>query len=300
MFHLAIAFDNNYLVPFYALACSIFENNKKTAFHFHCIIRNIEEKENIIEYLKENSSTISFYEVDENLIKNFVTMSHWNTSVYYKIFFPLLIDSSVKKVLYLDTDMLVVSSLKELYETDLADFPLAAVKDPYVHTEVYWELHTKENYFNSGMMLINTEKWNEYAVSEQALKVLNEEPEKIIYVDQDALNIILENKVLILPQKYNYTYTHIPQDASLKILKDNLKNIVVLHFTLSRPWHFLCKNRYRYLYTYYLQKTPKENQKAIIDFSFSKLIPYLRLRIVEFYLDSSLLSKSWRFIKRKL
>ena len=300
MIHLAIAFDNNYLLPFYALVASIFENNTKNNFHFHCIIRNIDskEKQEIIDYIAKNQSKINFYEVDETLISQFVTRSHWNTSVYYKMFFPLLV-KDVDRLLYLDTDMLVVGSLKALYETDLSNYPLAAVADPHVKNEVYWELHTREYYFNSGMMLIDVDKWNNLQVSQQALSVLNNEPEKIIYVDQDALNIVLDNNCVLVSEKYNYTYTHIPKEKTQKELKEILQNIVILHFTISRPWLFLCKNYYRYLYGYYLKKSPKKQEKIIIDFSYSKLFAYFRIRLTEFYLSTPFVHKIWRFIKKK-
>jgi lipopolysaccharide biosynthesis glycosyltransferase len=299
MFHLAIAFDNNYLVPFYALACSIFENNKKTAFHFHCIIRNIEEKEkqNIIEYLKENSSRISFYEVDEKVIKNFVTLSHWNTSVYYKMFFPLLIDSSVKKILYLDTDMLVINSLNELYQTDLEGFPLAAVYDNYVKIQPDLGIIEEGKYFNSGMMLIDVKKWNIEQISQKAINFLQIYPEQIKFVDQCALNAVLKDNWLRVEEKFNLIYSYIPQDLSNLQLQEFIKDKVVIHFTLQRPWNFLCKNRLRVLYQYYLKKSPKKSENSIVDFHFNKLMSFLKIRLSEFYLDSPMLQKTWRKIK---
>src|SRR5579859_1003927 len=154
--HIAIAFDRNYLNPFYALATSIFDNNPQRPFCFHCIVRDVTDNEKwlIANYLKENNSAINFYQADEKLISGFVTKNHWNTTVYYKIFFPLLVGDHVDRLLYLDTDTLVVNSLQDLYTMDLQTYPLAAVKDIHVGQEVYSELHEREDYFNSGMMLI--------------------------------------------------------------------------------------------------------------------------------------------------
>ena len=299
MIHLAIAFDKNYLTPFYALASSIFCNNPNEAFTLHCITKDVKEAEKteISDYLQENGSIAYFYTVDDTLIQNFVVRSHWNTSVYFKIFFPLLVDNSIKRLLYLDTDMLVLGKLRELYEIDLKNYPLAVVADPHVRNEAYWELHKKENYFNSGMMLIDLPKWNSLEISQKTLKILNENPEKIIYVDQDALNIALEDNFLLVSEKYNYTYTHIPKELSIKELKKQLSDITILHFTLSRPWHFLCRNPYRYLYRFYLKKTPKRNEKVITDFSYSKIFAYFRIRLIEFYLNTPFINKIWKFIK---
>lgn len=299
MLHLAIAFDNNYLIPFYALASSIFENNKKTAFHFHCIIRNIPaiEKQNIIRYLKENDSIIDFYEVDETLIEKFVVRSHWNTSVYYKMFFPILVPQNIEKLLYLDTDMLVINPLKELYGTDLEGFTLAAVYDNYVKIQPDLDIMEEGKYFNSGMMLINIKKWNIEQISQKAISFLQNYPEKIKFVDQCALNAVLKDNWLRVNEKFNLIYSYIPQDLSKKRLQDFVKDKAIIHFTLQRPWNFLCKNRLRYLYQYYLKKSPKKNENSIIDFHFNKLLSFLKMRLSEIYLDSPAIQKIWRKIK---
>ncbi|MGD1842041.1 MAG: glycosyltransferase family 8 protein [Thermonemataceae bacterium] len=300
--HLAIAFDDNYLIPFYALVSSIFHNNPNSTFQFHCITSKVPETEKAIikKFIKENNSNILFYTVAESDIAHFVTLNHWNTSVYYKIFFPLIIDASVKRILYLDTDTIVVGAIEALYKTDLQNQPLGAVKDPYVGINPYFDLHMRKDYFNSGVMLIDMQRWNTLSISEKTIQFLNDHPEKIIYVDQDALNNVLIEKCRILPKTYNLMYTHLPKSTSKKYLKQYLQEITIIHFTLSRPWSFLCANRYRYLYKYYLYQSPKRKHNHIQDFSFSKLFPYFRMRLKELYNDTAFLQNAWRTFKKIL
>jgi lipopolysaccharide biosynthesis glycosyltransferase len=300
-FNIAIAFDKNYLNPFYALITSIFLNNKIISIAFHCITRDITEKEKqqIEAYISSYNSTIKFYEIDEKLISDFVTMNHWNTSVYYKLFFPLLVNPDIKRLLYLDTDTLVINSLMELFNMDLNNKIMAVIKDNHVKNEVYWELHERENYFNSGVMLIDLQEWNSLGISQKAFDYLYNSPEKIIYVDQDALNVVLENNFVLISEKFNYTYSYIPPNLTNKQLNELLKNIVILHFTLSRPWHFLCKNRFRKQYKYYLNKSPQKHTKVIIDFSFSKIPSYLWLRTFEIYFNMPLIMNIWKHIKSR-
>ena len=285
--HIAIAFDQHYLLQFYALAASAFDSNPKTSLTFHCITRDIPEKEKLLiaDYLENNNSTVNFYKVDEQLISNFVTMNHWSTTVYYKIFFPLIVSEEVDRILYLDTDTLIVNSLNEWYHLDMQGYPLAVVKDMHVRKQVFSDLHEREDYFNSGVMLIDVKKWNTLKISQETFHFLSHYPERIIYVDQDALNVVLEKKYLLVSERFNYTYTHLMADASGNELKKILKNLVIIHFTLSRPWHFLCQNRFRNLYSFYLRKSPKKGEQAITDFSFSKIPAYLKIRIKEQYSD---------------
>ena len=298
MIHLAIAFDNNYLVPFYALASSIFFNNQEQSFTFHCITRDIDlsEKKAIEEYMQAQNANIYFYEVDEVLLQQFAGTIHstWTLAVYYKIFFPLLVPEALERLLYIDTDTLVINSLEELYTSDLGTYPLGAVYDCYVKTQEDLGIIEEGNYFNSGVLLFNLPLWRAQKISEKAIDFLQSHPEKIKFVDQCALNAVLINNWKRLPEKYNLLYSYIPQEASRKALSSFIKDKVILHFTLQRPWKMLCKNRFRHFYKFYLKKSPKHKEKVIIDFSFAKTIPFLKLRLIEWYLDSPWIQKIWR------
>src|SRR5690349_2559637 len=167
--HLGIAFDINYLPHFYALFASIINSNGHNKIHVHSIITgvNIEVQKKIQQYATGNGHSISFYEIDEHFVNKFVLTGTWSSAVYYRLFFPLLVPKEVTRILYLDTDIVVVGDLRELYQTDLGDYPLAAVYDNYVKTAPQLGIYEEENYFNSGMMLMNIPVWNEQNISQQ-------------------------------------------------------------------------------------------------------------------------------------
>jgi lipopolysaccharide biosynthesis glycosyltransferase len=299
--NVAIAFDDNYLQPFYALITSIFLNNKDELLTIHCITQNVPEaeKQRIAAYADVHRATIRFYSVDYEQVSKFVTANHWTASVYYKIFFPLLVPIEVKRLLYIDTDTLVVNSLAGLYrDTNLQGYPLAAVYDNYVKTQPALGIHEEGRYFNSGVMLIDLAEWQKRKISEQAIAFLQEHPEKITYVDQDALNMVLKNNWLRMEYKYNVLHSYVPHEVSHAELARFLENVVVIHFTLQRPWHFLCQNRFRYLYAFYLRKSPAGRAKVVVDFSYRKLYKFFQLRMREFYLDQSWFRMCWRVLKQ--
>lgn len=301
--HLAAAFDQNYLVPFYALAESVLQNNLQEKFVFHCITTGVEESERqkIIDYLQLRECQVYFYDIDEykstlDKLTN-TTRNVWTLATYYKMFFPFLVPKNVTKLLYLDIDIVVLRNLREVYETDLATYPLAAVPDLYVDTRETLGIINSDDYFNAGLLLMNIPVWKEQKVTEKAISFMNENPEKIKFVDQDALNFILKNNWKKMPQKYNVVSLHIPFELSKKHLKSFISDTVILHFTGVKPWQFLCTNRYRYLYEYYLKKSPMQRAKIITDFSFPKIYPYLKFRFVEFYLDRPLVHRLWKVIR---
>jgi len=298
--HIAISFDHNYLNPFYALITSIFENNRDVFIEFHCIIKGDVPKKKLAEineYIIKNGSVLNQYEVDENLISQFVISGTWTTSVYYKMFFPLLVPDRVGKLIYLDTDMLVIGDLKSLFEMNLDNYALGAVFDNYVKIQPEIGIIEEDKYFNSGMLLFNVPRWKELKLSEKAINFLAQYPEKIKFVDQCALNAVCVGHWLRLPMKYNLLYSYIPQYISSHDLKKFINDVVVIHFTLHRPWHLLCANRLRTIYIKYMIQLGIPFQNRIIDFSIRKIPSLLKLRFVEFYFDSFLLQKVWRFFK---
>jgi lipopolysaccharide biosynthesis glycosyltransferase len=300
MIHLAISFDRNYLTPFYVLLTSILKNNSDVKITFHCIVNDdvtIFEQRAIKDYIESNHCIYQMYQVDEELIAKFVLSGTWTPAVYYKMFFPILVPLSVEKLLYLDTDMLVIGDLKPLFEINLDDQALGAVYDNYVKNQPAIGILDDGNYFNSGMLLFNIPKWKELNLSEKAIDFLAQFPEKIKFVDQCALNAVSVGHWLRLPEKFNLLYSYIPQHISRKELNEFIQDKIVIHFTLQRPWHFLCENRLRNLYKYYYNLSPIENQPLILDFKFSKLKHFFKIRFKEFYFDSALIKIIWRLIK---
>ena len=298
--HLGIAFDENYLTPFYALLTSIVENNSRNKIIIHAIITGVSEQkqEEIRKYLNTHiNGEIHYYEIDQDTVSKFVLVSKWTPAVYYRLFFPLIIPQDIERLLYIDTDTLVVNDLSGLYTENLNTYPVGAIYDNYVKTAQQLGIEQEGNYFNSGVLLIDLPKWRGQEISEKTMRFLSEYPEKIKFVDQDALNAVLKNNWKKLDSKYNTMYSVIPEDIKKNDLKNFLKDKVIIHFTLQRPWNILCKNRYRNLYFEYLKRSPARDRPKYNDFTSDKILPLLKLRLIEFYLDTPVLQTVWRKIK---
>jgi lipopolysaccharide biosynthesis glycosyltransferase len=297
--HLAIAFDQNYLTPFYALLSSVLQNNRGHNLEIHAIVTGVPEgeRDKIVAYAATRQCTIHFYPIDEAFVARLVVVAKWTQAVYYRLFFPLLVPKEVKRLLYLDTDTLVLSDLGELFATDLEGYPVGAVYDNYVKTAPQLGIEEEGAYFNSGVLLIDIEKWRVQRISEQAIQYLQDYPERIKFVDQDALNAVLRNQWKHLDSRYNTMFSVLPADAGKAALEKLQPNIVVLHFTLQRPWQLLCRNRFRSLYFHYLKLSPHRGYRKYTDFEWRKLPQLARLRLLELYTDSPGLQKTWRMIK---
>ncbi len=129
-------------------------------------------------------------------------------SVYLRLFFDELIGSSVKRVIYLDADTIVNDSLMPLMNYDLggksAGMVLESIRDNY---KVMIGMSPSSDYFNSGMILYDVEKWraNRYGMK-LADHISNVRSSYI--GDQDFLNIVCEGDIARLPVRYNFQPLH--------------------------------------------------------------------------------------------
>lgn len=288
--HLAISFDQNYVTPFYVLLTSIFVNNKENPVVVHAIATGVsdQQKEEIRDFVQRNDAQIFFYELDLNNLKGLIIPkgTWFSIAAYYRLFFPSLVDDEVSRLLYIDTDTVVIRSLAELYFQDIGTKPVGAVREKIgVARPEIGNTHP-DNYFNSGVMIMNIPEWKKQAVTERALKFVQDFPDAIKCVDQDALNAVLIDNWYRIDKKFNVLYQDIPMNLGKNKFPEYLQDKVILHFTLGKhkPWLALGENRFRYLYHDYLKKSPRRHEKKYKDFNLSGkfLYKYSRLRFVEF------------------
>ena len=170
-----------------------------------------------------------------------------NPSLTYAAFFRYFIPKFVTedKVLYLDSDIIVRSSIDELFSYNLGDNPLAAVPDP---------LDSKT--FNSGMMLINVELWRKESVTDVLLDLTNQFHQEV-YGDQGVLNCLFKERWLPLHQKWNFMVgmdtvaRNYQIDSWYSESIDLEKDVAIVHFTGEKPWENINLNRFRQDWWFY-------------------------------------------------
>jgi lipopolysaccharide biosynthesis glycosyltransferase len=298
--HLAIAFDQNYLHPFYALLQSIFESHQGSEVHIHAVATGVSSSvlEQITKQVTAKGHHIYYYNIDDNRLGDFITMSTWTSAVYYRLYFPLMIPETVDRLLYIDTDTLVLKNLSPLFEYPLTSSPVAAVDDNYVDIQPLLGITKSGEYFNSGVLLIDVNEWKKQRISERTMEYLLQYPERIKFVDQCGLNAVLHHNWKRLDKRFNFIYSKIPYGISKKELNRLRDEIYIVHFTIERPWTFLCKNRFRSLYRYYLKRSALFKGNVIEDFSFDKLPAWFSERAKEIYHDQRWLQFVWKSVKK--
>lgn len=260
---------------------SIFINNKEEDIELHLVTDGFSEKniKSIKELADYYSRTITFHQIDASTYNNMPGCGEGFVvpkGTCFRFSIPDALHNK-NKVLYLDTDVIVESSLRELWETNITGFSAAVVIDPGEHTK--WGFHilgelgfNGDTYFNAGVILMNLDFWREKNVSQKCIKWLEDNPDKSKFVDQTALNFILGGTVKYIPPKYNLQFDYFVSyegnyvGSEPKEIIEARKTPVIIHYTVLKPWYKigipgLPKNQNRF--DYYCRQTPVTNIKKV-------------------------------------
>lgn len=257
---IAMATDNNYVLPTLVAVTSMLENkDKNTRLDFYIMISGKVTRENRnsmrkIQKLYSNCS-VKLIDMKDRFSSDYIKPSHITTPTYYRLCLPSLLPN-IDKVLYLDGDIVVTRDLWRLYNTDLKDNYIAGVK---AFGQQTWALNKSLNYakrlgvkdltqcINAGVLVMNLkqmrkdnleDKFNDYVptLKKRGL-TLN---------DQDVLNAVCYNKIEFLSPIYNafqhvkFSYDTMPiliDCYDSQEFKEACLNPTIVHYTSSnKPW----------------------------------------------------------------
>jgi lipopolysaccharide biosynthesis glycosyltransferase len=163
--------------------------------------------------------------------------------MYIRLQMPAALSQRVEKLLYFDVDVLCMSSLTELWKTDLAGAPLGAVQDPGAPTMGANRglpglpdfIKPSDPYFNSGMLLIDVAEWLRSQITERCLAYISDQRDVLRFPDQDALNVAAHNRWAELDSKWNHLVLYERDRQAAR------EYTGIVHFAgPHKPWHEDC------------------------------------------------------------
>lgn len=238
-----LTFDDNYINQSINLILSIAKNNSEP-ISFICTCPKLSQ--NNIDILLNLNQGIQIRCFDFALDLH---MGRWALSAVLRLFSPWLLDESISRVLYMDSDILCCGSLKELFDTDVSCIAMcneisgnvSQIQQgnvrPHVPTRIYC---------NSGVVLFNLDYLRKNYTFHQIYTALNEVNGKVVYLDQDFLNIYFQGKIDVLNAfHYNFQAYELRET---EFYKDALKNCRLIHFSVGKPWLYKTKLHFIELY----------------------------------------------------
>ncbi|MBF0728246.1 glycosyltransferase family 8 protein [Bacteroides acidifaciens] len=283
MIHIGLCADERFALPFGVCLTSILESNKDNEIVIHVLTKGF--KEETIAKIKQTTEKyhkigmVKLYDINDEIFDSYPVYENFPKSIYYRYLFAEILPVDIEKIIYLDCDTVVVSDLCTLWNTNIEGKLLAAVEDRNSDDIVIrnriemWKGH----YFNSGVLLMNLSYWRKHDCFAQMACFILKNPKVCIYPDQDALNVVFQDKIECISFRYNFLMSFIEPFESYRLHKskrkeiiDSFKNLVIIHFAAEKkPWFKDTKHPLFFIWRYYYKKSvwksvPLKNKDSFV------------------------------------
>lgn len=197
--HIAMTLDANYLRGTMAAVLSILQHSscpENVVFHFLCV----RYEPDVYSSIKYTFPYLNFkvYRFDANRVRGLISKSIRQALDqplnYARIYLADIIPAEVKRVIYLDSDLVMVDDISKLWSVDLRGKVVAAPE--YCHanftayfTQAFWSDPSlsktfqgrKPCYFNTGVMVVDVEKWRQGRYTQKMEEWMVIQKQKRIY-----------------------------------------------------------------------------------------------------------------------
>ena len=262
---LLVTLDQNYLPQLHVLLTSVAVNNPSESLEIYLMHRGIpaQELDKVDKQCRSIGYTLFSIEVDTMLFDGAPVTKRYPHEMYYRLLAPHLLPAHLDRILYLDPDILVINSLRPLWEMDLHGNLFAAASHTgmtdIANSVNRLRLGTDGDYYNSGVLLIDLKAGRNEIVPQEVFTFSAEHKTNLLLPDQDILNAMYGKRILPLDDAvWNYdarNYNSYLLRSSGKADTDwVISNTAILHFCgRAKPWNPSYPYRFGILYKHYAQ-----------------------------------------------
>ncbi len=207
------------------------------------------------ENFKINPISVSLNEIDE--IGKFEVSNHVSRADLFKFKMPIIF-KDYDKILYIDSDTLILNDLSDLYNTPLNNKYIAVRMQENVDIKKFWYTYDISFEFingyidyNCGVILFNLKKMREDKIWEKLIDSKNNDTSRTL-MTQSAFNDVIPAKTVqeispiynFVPRMgdkkyYNTTFKNTYPRFKYKSYEDYINSIVIMHWAgFQKPWSY--------------------------------------------------------------
>jgi len=233
---------------------------------------SVRDERRLAAMVEHEGGEISFLRIPDRKLRGLPTKGFTRKATWYRVFLPELLPD-VDRILYLDSDLIVLEPLDALFETDLDGNWVAAVTNVFQHNHLHRPaelgLSGPEVYFNAGVILMNLAEMRRDGCTSTLLDYGRENAARLEWRDQDALNVVLGERRVPLHPRWNCMNSVLLFDSAVEVFgaeqtEEARSRPAVRHFEgpdTNKPWHHLCDAELRELYQDHRRATPWPSER---------------------------------------
>lgn len=270
----ACAADQAFVLPLAVLVRSILHHlDRSRRLDLYVVDMGIDpqSKERLVRSWPEEGLGIHWVAVDPAALAHLPVWGRMNIATYQRLLMGQLLPPGISRVIWLDCDAVVMTDLARLWETPLNDMVIAAAQDlvvPYFSSKFgvgpHQELGIPPNapHFNAGVMLVDLEAWRRERVADRSCEYLARYAKEVWFWDQEALNVALVGKWLLLDPRWNQIASVAgrpffrPEHLGPQAYRQVVESPWLIHWAGSiKPWLFRSRRERSAIWFDFLDQT---------------------------------------------
>lgn len=202
-----------------------------------------------LEGISSKQATVKCVNVARLIRQKEVTLherAYFTKEMYYRFLIPEIF-KLYPYAIYLDCDLVVTTDIADILSFDFEDCLLGAVRNyvtPMTEKRLAKDFKIDPmQYVNSGVLVFNIAQWNHENTVNECFHRLGTIPkEKLVFCDQDILNLVCAGRIYFLDPSWNFCWHMIYGTKEfVQISKPTVEkignNYKILHFASNiKPW----------------------------------------------------------------
>ena len=252
-YHILVTLDRNYLKVLSVMLYSLSQSDPEGVYTVYVVNNTLTEEDFAsLSALLPRTELVNV-QVPEDLLQNAPVSDRYPTEMYYRLFAARYLPQQLERILYLDPDLVVLHSLRSLYQIDFDGKLFAAAS--HIESRTFRELnrrrlHLSEHakYLNSGVMMMNLALLRKES-PQTSIDYIQSHKATLLLPDQDVLNALYADRTVPLdPLVYNLgekylrlKNLHLPPAEKLTLDWVRSNTAIVHYYGRNKPW----KEHYR-------------------------------------------------------
>ena len=252
-YHILVTLDRNYLKVLSVMLYSLSQSDPEGVYTVYVVNNTLTEEDFAsLSALLPRTELVNV-RVPEDLLQNAPVSDRYPTEMYYRLFAARYLPQQLERILYLDPDLVVLHSLRSLYQIDFDGKLFAAAS--HIESRTFRELnrrrlHLSEHakYLNSGVMMMNLALLRKES-PQTIIDYIQSHKATLLLPDQDVLNALYADRTVPLdPLVYNLgekylrlKNLHLPPQEKLTLDWVRSNPAIVHYYGRNKPW----KEHYR-------------------------------------------------------
>lgn len=260
-----VTLDRNYLAPLKVMLTSLFVNNEGETFDVWLAGDGFTEADwrSAEKTCRRFGHTLHSVEVPQDAFADAPVIRYYSRAMYYRLLAAQLLPREMDKVLYLDPDILVINSVRPLYDLEMGDALYAAATHEGLTgvtsqiANLRLSTPNGQAYFNSGVLMMNLEMLRKEVDPQKVFQYADKKRATLILPDQDILNGMFWSRIKLVDERlWNYDarkyQKYLLASQNEMDVDWVMQHTAILHFCgKSKPWKENYRGKFSTLYKHY-------------------------------------------------